>query len=247
LHSYPAWVGFSASNGMSNDVQKPIRNSLLAEAVIFDAAATTLTDAVLTAVPALGSATGLDTAVLRRLLVDAAMEADVAIGAGVAAPHAPVPELPRPAGAFIRLAEPIDIGALDGQAVDLVFATLFPKSDPRGHLIFLARLARLAQGRVFRDGLRQAAIPRRWLRWSRRPRERWLASPRSRMPDARARTDTALAVMFVAGEKAVDSALLELIGCSLGDAAVLDAQSAESAVRGNVRCSPALASQTASG
>jgi nitrogen PTS system EIIA component len=149
-------VGFSASNGMSNDVQKPIRNSLLAEAVIFDAAATTLTDAVLTAVPALGSATGLDTAVLRRLLVDAAMEADVAIGAGVAAPHAPVPELPRPAGAFIRLAEPIDIGALDGQAVDLVFATLFPKSDPRGHLIFLARLARLAQGRVFRDGLRQA-------------------------------------------------------------------------------------------
>lgn len=63
------------------------------------------------------------------------------LAGGVGLPHARVPGIDKCRGAFIRLAEPIDFDALDGQPVDLVFALLVPEESTQEHLQLLAALA----------------------------------------------------------------------------------------------------------
>jgi PTS system nitrogen regulatory IIA component len=60
---------------------------------------------------------------------------------GVAIPHGRSPAIQRAVGAFVRLAEPLDFGALDGKPVDLVFALVVPEHFTDQHLMFLAELA----------------------------------------------------------------------------------------------------------
>lgn len=60
---------------------------------------------------------------------------------GVAIPHGRSPAIQRAAGAFVRLADPVDFGAIDGQPVDLVFALVVPEHFTDQHLMFLAELA----------------------------------------------------------------------------------------------------------
>ncbi|MFN7550892.1 MAG: PTS sugar transporter subunit IIA [Pseudomonadota bacterium] len=60
---------------------------------------------------------------------------------GVAIPHGRSPAIQRAAGAFVRLAEAVDFGAVDGQPVDLVFALVVPEHFTDQHLMFLAELA----------------------------------------------------------------------------------------------------------
>lgn len=60
---------------------------------------------------------------------------------GVAIPHGRSPSIQRAAGAFVRLAEPIDFNAVDGKPVDLVFALVVPEHFTDQHLMFLAELA----------------------------------------------------------------------------------------------------------
>jgi PTS system nitrogen regulatory IIA component len=62
---------------------------------------------------------------------------------GVAIPHGRSAEVTRATGAFVRLATPIEFGALDGQPVDLVFALVVPEHFTDQHLMFLAELAEL--------------------------------------------------------------------------------------------------------
>jgi PTS system nitrogen regulatory IIA component len=77
---------------------------------------------------------------------------------GVAIPHGRSGSIQRAVGAFVRLADPVDFGAVDGKPVDLVFALVVPEHFTDQHLMFLAELAEtfsdpatLAQLRTARD------------------------------------------------------------------------------------------------
>jgi nitrogen PTS system EIIA component len=76
---------------------------------------------------------------------------------GVAIPHGRSADVERAAGCFVRLASPIDFGALDGQPVDLVFALIVPEHFTDQHLMFLAELAELFSDGAFMQELRAAS------------------------------------------------------------------------------------------
>jgi len=78
------------------------------------------------------------------------------LAGGVALPHARVPGVEQTSGAFVRLAQPIDFDALDGQPVDLVFALLVPEEATDEHLKLLAQLAGMFKEAEFCERLRNA-------------------------------------------------------------------------------------------
>jgi PTS system nitrogen regulatory IIA component len=78
------------------------------------------------------------------------------LAGGVALPHARMPGIHESRGAFLRLQEPVDFDALDGQPVDLVFALLVPEEATEEHLQLLARLAAMFNDKELRDQLRVA-------------------------------------------------------------------------------------------
>lgn len=63
------------------------------------------------------------------------------LAGGVALPHARMPGVDNSHGAFLRLAEPVEFDALDGQPIDLVFALLVPEDATDEHLQLLGSLA----------------------------------------------------------------------------------------------------------
>lgn len=63
------------------------------------------------------------------------------LGRGVAIPHGRMPGLDKPRAAFVRLARPLDFGAIDGEPVDLVAALVVPSHFTDQHLQLLAELA----------------------------------------------------------------------------------------------------------
>ena len=73
------------------------------------------------------------------------------LGHGVAIPHARSAKAQIPAAVFLRLAEPVDFGALDGEPVDLVFALVVPDH--------FAQLAEMFGDGPFRAQLRAAPDP----------------------------------------------------------------------------------------
>lgn len=66
-------------------------------------------------------------------------------GNGVAIPHGKVEGLKRIYALVVRLAEPIDYKAIDGQAVDLVFLLLSPPEAGAEHLKALAAVSRIVR------------------------------------------------------------------------------------------------------
>lgn len=78
------------------------------------------------------------------------------LAGGVALPHARMPGIDHSRGAFLRLAEPVDFDALDGQPVDLVFALLVPEETNDEHLQLLATLASMFNNPSLRQQLREA-------------------------------------------------------------------------------------------
>lgn len=79
-----------------------------------------------------------------------------AIGHGVALPHARSNAFDSARGAFLRLEHPVDFGARDGGAVDLVFAMSVPEHSSQQHLEILSELAERFSSEHFRDILRHA-------------------------------------------------------------------------------------------
>jgi PTS system nitrogen regulatory IIA component len=64
------------------------------------------------------------------------------MGAGIAIPHARLPDLQRPHGLLARLKPPIEFDAIDGQAVDIAFVLLLPAAVENAQLSALALVAR---------------------------------------------------------------------------------------------------------
>lgn len=79
-----------------------------------------------------------------------------ALGRGVAIPHGRNAALSGAVGAFVRLSEPIDFGAPDGQPVDLFFALGVPEHFTNQHLLLLSQLAEMFSDVGFTQRLRSA-------------------------------------------------------------------------------------------
>lgn len=78
------------------------------------------------------------------------------LGQGVAIPHGRTAAINVAVGSFLRLAEPIDFGASDGQPVDLVFALAVPQHFTNEHLLLLSQLAEMFSDADFCQHLRSA-------------------------------------------------------------------------------------------
>jgi len=78
------------------------------------------------------------------------------IGEGVAIPHCRMGGCDKITGALIKLEEPVDFDAIDGEAVDLIFALIVPEEENDQHLQILSAIAELLQDEEVRKELRQA-------------------------------------------------------------------------------------------
>ena len=80
-----------------------------------------------------------------------------AIGHGVAIPHGRSSACHDARAAFLRLADPVDFAASDGEPVDLVLAIAAPEHFSQEHLQLLSEIAERFADAGFRDALRDAS------------------------------------------------------------------------------------------
>ncbi|MBO9714750.1 PTS sugar transporter subunit IIA [Sphingomonas sp.] len=99
---------------------------------------------------------GLDAKIVAERLADREKLGSTGFGGGIAIPHAKLDGLKHVVGAFVRLAQPIEFGAVDELPVDLVFMLLSPVGAGAEHLKALARVSRLLRDRAFAAKLRGA-------------------------------------------------------------------------------------------
>lgn len=90
----------------------------------------------------LAPALGADEPALWRGLLERERLGSTAMGRGVAVPHCRLPGVDKIAGALVRLAQPIDFNAVDGEPVDLCFFLVAPEAQDAEHLRSLARVSR---------------------------------------------------------------------------------------------------------
>ncbi|GHT90539.1 PTS IIA-like nitrogen-regulatory protein PtsN [Betaproteobacteria bacterium] len=99
---------------------------------------------------------GIDRALVFDNLLAREKLGSTGLGQGVAIPHGRIKGLKEAAGAFIRLAEPIDFDAPDKRPVNLVFVLLAPEQATEASLQALAALATCFANRDFREKLTAA-------------------------------------------------------------------------------------------
>jgi len=101
-----------------------------------------------------------DGAAAQRLVMDGFCARErmgtTAFGGGVAMPHGRLKNFSEARGAFVRLSEPIDFHAADGEPVDLIFALAVPDHFTDQHLILLAQIAEMFTDRDLLARLRSA-------------------------------------------------------------------------------------------
>ena len=78
------------------------------------------------------------------------------LGQGIAIPHGRLKGLKDAAGAFLRLAAPVQFDAPDGRPVSMLFVLLVPEQANETHLQLLSELAQMFSDRVFREALQNA-------------------------------------------------------------------------------------------
>jgi PTS system nitrogen regulatory IIA component len=203
----------------------PKKNWLQRELIVLGVEAVDLPDLLARAAAPLARATGLDEGGIAQALVGAARESDFSVGLGVIVPHVELPGIEQTTVAFLRLARPLALRAIDGVPIDLVFVVLARPGDPVAHLRLLAHLARLLHSRVLREGVRAAESGEAIVDLVRAAEARHF--PRTRVE--RPASQHCLAILALAGEKAVDAILVNLLDAGLGHAAIVDAQSVREA------------------
>ena len=78
------------------------------------------------------------------------------IGGGVSIPHARFREVKKAFGLLVRLKQPIEFDAIDGQPVDIVFLLVLPAASQLDQLNALAAVARKLRDREVLRSLRAA-------------------------------------------------------------------------------------------
>ena len=104
----------------------------------------------------LAAAAGLDARLVFEAVLMRERLSGTGVGDGVALPHATLPGLKRPVGAFARAEPPQEFDALDGRPADLVFLLLSPAEKSGDHLKAIARVSRAMRRAEFREKLRAA-------------------------------------------------------------------------------------------
>lgn len=79
-----------------------------------------------------------------------------ALSGSVAVPHGRIPGIESSLGAFLRLAEPVDFDAADGEPVDLIFGLLIPDNCGELELGKLKELTTSLSEPSFQQSLRDA-------------------------------------------------------------------------------------------
>jgi PTS system nitrogen regulatory IIA component len=82
-----------------------------------------------------------------------------ALGAGVAIPHGRVKGLKQPIAAFVKLQEPIEFAAPDGEAVSILIFLLVPEKATQQHLEILSSIAQLLSDQDTRQLLASEGSP----------------------------------------------------------------------------------------
>jgi PTS system nitrogen regulatory IIA component len=136
---------------MANDL-----SSLLSEGVILGSQASESRKQILrTLAAAIGEKTGID----GRDIFDAVIEREnlgsTSVGEGVAIPHARIPALSKPVGAFVKLEQGVDFDAIDARPCDLIFMLLAPNASGADHLRALAQVSRTFRNAELRAALRE--------------------------------------------------------------------------------------------
>jgi nitrogen PTS system EIIA component len=92
-----------------------------------------------------GAHVGFDPAAIVETVAERERLGTTGFGNGVAIPHGKIAGLKRIYAMVVRLAEPIDYKAIDGQPVDLVFLLLSPPDAGAEHLKALAAVSRVVR------------------------------------------------------------------------------------------------------
>ena len=103
-----------------------------------------------------GQRLGFDPAMIVDSIVERERLGATGFGGGVAIPHGKVAGLQTVYAMMVRLAEPIDYKAIDGQKVDLVFLLLSPPDAGAQHLKALAAVSRTVRSGDIVEKLRGA-------------------------------------------------------------------------------------------
>lgn len=82
-----------------------------------------------------------------------------ALGAGVAIPHGRVKGLKSPIAAFVKLKDPIEFAAPDGEAVSILIFLLVPEKATQQHLEILSSIAQLLSDQDARKSLASEDSP----------------------------------------------------------------------------------------
>jgi PTS system nitrogen regulatory IIA component len=101
--------------------------------------------------------TGLHELAIFNALLERERLGSTGVGAGIAIPHARLPNLDRPCSVFARLDRPIAFDSIDERPVDLVFLVLSPEMAGGDHLKFLSRISRLFRDQALCRALRRTS------------------------------------------------------------------------------------------
>ena len=103
-----------------------------------------------------GNRVGFDPAAIVDSVVERERLGSTGFGRGVAIPHGKVEGLRAIYGMAVRLADPIDYKAIDGEKVDVVFLLLSPPDAGAAHLKALAAISRTVRSDATLEKLRGA-------------------------------------------------------------------------------------------
>jgi nitrogen PTS system EIIA component len=101
----------------------------------------------------LASGTRVNGAEVERVLMEREQLQSTGIGEGVAIPHGAMLQLDTQHAGLLIVPAGIDFAAIDGHAVNIIFAVIGPKRATGEHLKTLARVSRLLRNRTFRERL----------------------------------------------------------------------------------------------
>jgi len=101
----------------------------------------------------LAKGTRVDGSAVERVLTEREQLQSTGIGEGVAIPHGALPQLDTQHAGLLIVPKGVDFVAIDGHAVNIIFAVIGPKRATGEHLKTLARVSRLLRNKTFRDRL----------------------------------------------------------------------------------------------
>jgi PTS system nitrogen regulatory IIA component len=109
--------------------------------------------AIKTLAQMLAQGTRVDGGSVERVLMEREQLQSTGIGEGVAIPHGALVELDTQHAGLLVVPAGVDFAAIDGQAVNIIFAVIGPKRATGEHLKTLARVSRLLRNKSFRERL----------------------------------------------------------------------------------------------